>query len=70
LIKNNFIFRYEDAWDIGILLADSNQWVKAANAALNDFRLDFGNITLVNFSVDKSKHGFYKFMLYVYYVLP
>ena len=26
-----------------MLLADSTQWIKAANAALNDFRLDFGN---------------------------
>ncbi|KZS07049.1 Outer segment 6 [Daphnia magna] len=33
--------KYDDAWDIGILLSDSVQWVKAANAALNDFRLDF-----------------------------
>lgn len=38
------IVRYDDAWDIGILLSDSVQWVKAANAALNDFRLDFGKI--------------------------
>ncbi len=37
-----FLLRYEDAWDIGVLLADSNQWIKAANAALNDYRLDFG----------------------------
>ncbi|EFX73748.1 hypothetical protein DAPPUDRAFT_324995 [Daphnia pulex] len=55
--------KYEDAWDIGILLADSNQWVKAANAALNDFRLDFairiyrhlGDISLV-WSLEEIQH--------------
>ena len=37
--------KYADAWEIGIALNDTNEWIKAANSALVDFNIEFGNQT-------------------------
>ena len=35
--------RYQDAWDIGIILADTQEWIEAATFALKKFNIEFGN---------------------------
>ena len=44
VIKSRFLllYRYDDAWIIATMIGETSEWLKAANAAINEFNLDFG----------------------------